>query len=283
MMRGAERTFAEDPPAREQTRHRMQLRGLERLVVREARQDRGQAPREHRLAGPRRPDQQEVVTPRRGDLERATRLLLSTHLGEVDARRRRFRCRRVDVGRVPGAPEEPDDLGERRGRHHAQPLDLRGLGRVGRGDHDARELVPGRGDRNGDHARGGQDLALERQLAEERNAGERANRDLRGGREHGDGDREVQPGPVLAEVPGRQVHHHAPQRPLAAGVLHGGPDPFSGILHGRAGHPGDRERREPAPDEGLDRDRPPADPEHRDTDDPSVHATDARSEAPAPP
>ena len=49
----------------------------------ERRQDAGQAAREHRLAGARRPAEQQVVAAGGGDLERAPRTLLSAHVGEV--------------------------------------------------------------------------------------------------------------------------------------------------------------------------------------------------------
>jgi hypothetical protein len=61
----------------------MQLRYLERLVARQFGQDRGQPAGEHRLAGPRRPGEQEVVSARRGDLERAAGLLLTADVGEI--------------------------------------------------------------------------------------------------------------------------------------------------------------------------------------------------------
>jgi len=46
-------------------------------------QDPGEAPGEHRLARSGRPDQQEVVPARRGDLERASRRLLATYLVQI--------------------------------------------------------------------------------------------------------------------------------------------------------------------------------------------------------
>ena len=45
----------------------------------------GDAPRHHRLAGPRRPDHQHVVPAGGGDLERAARERLPVHVGEVAA------------------------------------------------------------------------------------------------------------------------------------------------------------------------------------------------------
>ena len=47
------------------------------------RQDAWKARREHRLARPRRPDHQDAVAARGGDLERALRLLLALHLVEI--------------------------------------------------------------------------------------------------------------------------------------------------------------------------------------------------------
>ena len=65
---------------------------VEGLVARHRRQNRGDALREHRLPAARRPDEQDVVSARGRDLERALREQLSAHIGKVGAVRRRS-CR----------------------------------------------------------------------------------------------------------------------------------------------------------------------------------------------
>ena len=59
-------------------------RDLDRLLERRRRQDAGEPPREHRLAGSGRPDHQQVVAAGGRDLERAPRVLLPAHVGEVE-------------------------------------------------------------------------------------------------------------------------------------------------------------------------------------------------------
>ena len=59
---------------------------LKRLRGAELREDRRKPPREHRLAGPGRPCEQEVVGSRRGELQCASSTLLATDVGEVHQR-----------------------------------------------------------------------------------------------------------------------------------------------------------------------------------------------------
>jgi hypothetical protein len=47
-------------------------------------------------------------------------------------------------------------------------------------------------------------------------------------------DGQVQTRPLLAERPGRQVHHHATERPLRARALDRRSDPIARVLHARA-------------------------------------------------
>ena len=81
-MRRAERTLA-PAPRREPAGDRRHGRDFERLVLGQRRQQRGQPLREHRLAGAGRPDQQQRVRAGRGDLERALRVRLAAHVGQV--------------------------------------------------------------------------------------------------------------------------------------------------------------------------------------------------------
>ena len=69
------------------------------------------------------------------------------------------------------------------------------------------------------------------------------------------GDRQVEPGALLPEVAGREVDDHAAERPLELRVFHRRPDPVPRILDRGAGEAGHRQRREPASDECLNRDR----------------------------
>src|SRR5581483_11831561 len=59
------------------------LRGFQRLLERERREDGGDALGEHGFAGARRPDEQNVVAAGSGDLERALDGFLALDFGEV--------------------------------------------------------------------------------------------------------------------------------------------------------------------------------------------------------
>src|SRR5690606_40865116 len=73
-----ENAASPEPPRRAPDRG-----GLQRLLEAQVRQKRGKASRQHGLAGPRRPDEEEVVAARRGDLQRLARLRLPPHVGQV--------------------------------------------------------------------------------------------------------------------------------------------------------------------------------------------------------
>ena len=214
------------------------------------------------------------------DLQRASRLVLAAHLGQVGGGRGlRPGLRRSDRRWPPGSPEEPDDVLDGCHADHGEPVDLCCLDGVDQRDDDPAEPPTRRRDRDRDHTRGREDLALERDLTEE---------DMTGGglgwclpRRHQDahGDREVEPRTFLPEVAGGEVDHHAAQRPFELRMFHRGSDPIPRILHGGAGEPGHGQRREASPDERLDRDRMAAHPEHGHADHPSVHATTLRPSA----
>jgi len=84
-------------------------RRLERLLVRERRQQPGKAAREHRLARPRRADHEQAQLSSGGDLERALGGRLAAHVGEVDQRERRTareRTRRAGRARIGGVARQ---------------------------------------------------------------------------------------------------------------------------------------------------------------------------------
>jgi hypothetical protein len=201
-------------------------------------------------------------------------LQLPADLGEVHVvtgRGRGIFRREIPVGGIPGATEEPDDLDQRRGRHHFETLDEGGFRRVGCRDHDPVEPRARGGHRDREHPRRGDERPTQRQLAHERVPRQPIVRHLRRSGEDAHRDREIQPGAVLAQVAGREVHDDPAQRPLEARAFHGGADPFACVLNGGAGQTRQRERREPATDVRLDGERTPANPDDGDTDDLPVH------------
>jgi hypothetical protein len=137
----ADRPRRHERAAVEQARDAVDGGHLDRLVQRERREDRRQPASEHRLPGPGRADQQDVVTPRRGDLERALRRRLPADVGEV-ARRRRGRSEERDGvdgrRRAHGlAAEMRDRVRERLDPDHGRSARERRLGGVGRGNEEA--------------------------------------------------------------------------------------------------------------------------------------------------
>ena len=111
---------------------------LEALFARERRQEAGQSPREHRLAGARRARHQEVVAARGGDLEGAPRDGLAPHVGEVGlgagggGGTAEGTTSREDLPRAGGRSPRPDD-----GRAHVEARDGGGLRTVLRGNENS--------------------------------------------------------------------------------------------------------------------------------------------------
>ena len=97
-------------------------------------------------------------------------------------------------------------------------------------------------------------LAAERELAAERARAERFLRHLPAGRQHADGDRQVEARARLAHVRGREVHRDALLREVEPGVQQRRADPLARLADGAVRQPDERERREPAADVDLDGD-----------------------------
>src|SRR5581483_11626567 len=115
----------------------MDSRHLERFPRAELGEDAGQPAGEHRLSGPRRPGEQEVVAPGRGELERTPRAFLTSDPGEVRFRDLASHALSRNVRGWTALPaqvgdrldEMPDrdrlDAGERRlGRRRSRAEDL---------------------------------------------------------------------------------------------------------------------------------------------------------------
>ena len=108
---------------------------LERRGFVERRQEPGQPPREHGLAGAGRATEQEVVPSGGRDLERATRPLLAADVGEIRAGQRSDAVSGRDGLGLELAAEIRDRLGQVPDRHRLDPGE-RGLWRRLRGADD---------------------------------------------------------------------------------------------------------------------------------------------------
>src|SRR3989337_574237 len=91
-------------------------------------------------------------------------------------------------------------------RAAARPARRPRLGRIGDGDDEGRDAVAAAGERDGQGAAHGLDLAVERELADDREGVRRAVAQGAGGGEDAEGDRQIEGGALLAEVGGREVH-----------------------------------------------------------------------------
>ena len=181
------------------------------------------------------------MPPGRGDLQGAAGDRLAADVGEL--RRRRF----VD------AVERPRIVGERRlAAQRRHDLVERGgdMDRLARGDvslgrrhggHDGVDVAEDR-----DHRRDPRHPAqgpVEAELADEPEPAGAVRRELLGGDEHADGDRQVETGTDLAQARGRQVDRDRLRRPVVAGAHHGRTDPVARLPARRVGLPDDAEAR----------------------------------------
>ena len=227
---------------------------LGRQVGQQAHQPAGQ----HGLARPRRPDQQQVVAPGRGHLQRPSRQRLARDVGEVGIglgriqpqSRRRFGPRLVAGQRVEQLPERPD---------RADPVAGHQFGhRAVAGGHDHRGMVHGvdQGERAGHRPH----RAVQSQLTQDAGVGDRLGLELLAGNEDPDRDGQVEPGARLGNVAGRQVHGDALHRPFQLAGDDRGPDPVASLPARGVGQADDAEAGQPVGYVDLHRDGMAPDP-----------------------
>ena len=151
------------------------------------------------------------------------------------------------------AVEMPDAALQRRDPDHLERVDERGLGGVLLRDRQAAH--PGRAEaaRHGQHAGDGAHRTIEGQFADERMTLEpqRAIAEAQDG--HGDG--QVEAGPFLGDLGGRQVDGETALRKLEPGVADRGLHALAGLLDGPVGEADDGEVGQAVGDVGLDHHR----------------------------
>ncbi len=255
-------------------------RHLDRLGPAHRRQDRRDPAREHRLAGSRRPLEQQVVAAGGGDLKRQQRRGVPPDVGQVGLGRRRVRGASLRRQRgqwgagqhVRGGPE---------GRHAGdlEPFDERRLTGTLARDDQAREPGPARS--LGDDQRPGRvaQLAAQRQLAENRVGSERFYRYLPARGEHAERERGVEAGTDLAQERRRQIGGDPRLGELEPRVGDRRPDPVARLPHRRVPESDDRERRQAAADVDLDPDLAGIDPVDRECGEPREHQVNVRTAA----
>ncbi len=221
---------------------------LETRLLVERRQDARETTREHRLARARRSPEQQAMPSGRGDLERSLRERLATHLaqaGRAVVRRGPRRRLRRRTGERIATHQMIEHLAERVGAEHADARRVPGEGEgVPRYDDLLHTGVPQRQDRGERAARRAQS-AVERELAEEASPREPLGVEGVAGRgQDRDGDREVEPRALLAQLRRGEIHGHAPIR---EGQARGGDraaDPRRALAHGGLGQPDDVDPRQ---------------------------------------
>ena len=244
----AERRRGDESAARrQQSRHRVDGGHLEGFLRGQRGEDARQPARQHALARPRRPDEEQVVAPGGGDLQGAAGQRLSPHVGQVGRRRVRGRRPRNlhDPSRSPSG-QHGDGLVERGHRQDGETGDDRRLARVGVRQHQAVDAVPARLRRDGEDAAHRPHRAVERELADGDHPLQPLAGNETGRREHADGDRQVERRPHLAHVRRREVDRYPPRRKLEAGVADGALDAVAALADARVGQADEGDRRQPA-------------------------------------
>ena len=170
MVRRAERPRLHERPLRRQkAHHRVDLCDLQRLFPRHIRQDGRDTLGEHALARTRRADQQDVMSARCSDLQRALRVLLPLHIRKV-RQKLPFRLRFPARGRFHRllAREMRRQLPHRLHAVDRQSVGQRGLRRIFRRDVQLLHAKLPRRQRHRQHAAHRPQLAFQTQLTEER-------------------------------------------------------------------------------------------------------------------
>ena len=211
---------------RQQPGHRVHRGDLQRLLVVERRQHAGQPLGQHRLAGPGRAGEQQVVPAGGGHLDRAPAHRLPDHVAQVRPRPLRPRPDRRQRDRP--APPSPRRNASRSARSAAprtsRPGTSAASARFSAGTTTRRSPVRAAAITAGQHAAGRPQPAVEPQLAEQHHLAEVVGRHRAGRRQHADRQRDVEHGPRFGSVAGssasviRRVGQVSPELTIAARI-----------------------------------------------------------------
>ncbi len=205
MVRRTIRPGTRQPSAGQRARDACHHRHFERLGGIERRQDAGQARRHQRFARSRRPDHQQIVRPRRGDLERALGGFLALDLAQIGSRRRhldRAGLRRGEQAVALEMIDQRQDVGRR-----DDPLPAPRRFRALRRRADQPEPALGRVQRGEQHAGRRRDSRVEAQFADDEIVGERLGIDHAHRGEQTERDRQVEMRAFLGQIGGREIDH----------------------------------------------------------------------------
>ena len=191
---------------------------LQRLARQQVGQQSGQPDRQHRLAGPGRADQQQVVATGGGNLQRPLGGLHAAHLAHVGAprgHRDAARLRRAQHLRAAEMVDQAEQVGGGQDGDAPGPSRLAALARRA----DQAEVGAAGRHRRRQHAGYRVQPAIQRQLAERREVGQVVVRQHPHGGQHGQRYGQVEMAALLQQVGGRQIDQHAAGRQRQA---HGG-------------------------------------------------------------
>ena len=284
-MRRAKRPRARSGPApsRQQTRHRVHRRHLQRLVEGQRRQDAGHAaapssscrrPAGRRAGGcGRRPRRSRARAARAAG--RARRPGRAPRAPRAALARGRLRRRRTRPGSLSARTASASDATGKTSRPAtiAASLAFDAGSRM--------PVTPSRLRRGGDrqHAARRMNRSVERQLAEQHEVGDVPPLDDALRREDAERDRQVERRARLPHVGRRQVDRDAMRRKLEARVPDGAPHAVAALAHARVGQPDHRERGEAERDIDLDLDRAGVHAEHGGRAEAGEHAPRAANRA----
>ena len=171
VVRRAKGPHAEALGMKDAAREALHRRRLERFLLGHRGQDAGNARREHGLARPRRPREEERVASGGGDFERALRVRLAAHVGEIGIDGIHCNAGAVVFGERSHAREVRANVEQRaRGQDLRAPRE-RGFGRDRFGNHEGAPFAL-RAEGHRERAANGAQLARERELARELERGE---------------------------------------------------------------------------------------------------------------
>ena len=240
---GAEGTAAPVAGIEARATHRGQSRRLQGLVLLQLRQDAGQAAGQQALAGAGRSHHEQAVTTGRGHLQRAPRLHLATHLGQVRMGRRFGQgAGELQVQWLAGA-EMPRHLQQVPGGADARILHQGRLRAIDRGQH---QLAAGGAalQSHGDHAARRAQLPGQGQFADELISMEGLCRHLPRGGQDAEGDGQVEMAAFLGQFGGRQVDGDAAGGKFEPAVEQGTAHPVLALAHGGLGQAHDGQGRQ---------------------------------------
>ncbi len=207
-------------------------------------QNRGEALGQHRFAAAWRPHEKDVVGTGGRDFQRAPSEGLSADVGEIDGVDPFSRWGWLSRRDVDFAAQPRDKLGQ---VVKAADVDAAGEGGLrcdGRRQQDrASEASAEHGDTQ--CAANWAQLPGKGEFADRQGAGQPLGRHEVGGREDAKGEREVQPGALLADVGGREIHDDALSGKLEASALNRGPYAFGALFDGVRREPDNRQPWQP--------------------------------------